>query len=496
MVPRIPKAWIPAWIALLPVAVGADWPQFRGPDGRGVSDLAPPPARFGPGENRAWAVPVPPGHSSPVLVGGRLFLTAFEGGRLHTLAFDAASGRKLWQRTAPATAVEKVHEFASPASPTPMADARRVVVHFGSFGLLCYGHDGTELWSRPLPTPRSLYGTASSPVRVGDTAVVVLDSDDKASSRLLAVGLADGGTVWETPRPLSGSGWSTPALWEHDGRRELAVLGARRLAGYDAATGKDLWWVDGYSAETIGMPVAGDGMLFVSSAGLGGPPAEGFESMSWPDLAVLDRDGDGRVQKSEVPDGFRFVLRPELPPEHPGRFMPTPFRNLFDGIDGNRDGAVTEAEFTAFVRQWGSRATPSLRAIRPGGAGDVTRTHVAWQLGRGIPEIPSPLLHRGRLYLVRDGGFVTCVKASAGTVLYQERVGAPGSYCASPVAAGDRVFVVSHPGVVTCLDGAGDGFRVIANNVLGEKCWATPALGAGTIYIRTEKHLLAFSEAR
>ena len=71
--------------------------------------------------------------------------------------------------------------IASPASPTPLADEQRVVVYFGSLGLLCYDHEGRELWTKHLPTPKSTYGTASSPIRVRSTAVVVLDSNASTS---------------------------------------------------------------------------------------------------------------------------------------------------------------------------------------------------------------------------------------------------------------------------------------------------------------------------
>ena len=471
------------------------WPQFRGPNGQGVSALAAPPAAFGPSSNLLWSVEIPPGHSSPVVVGNRIFLTAFQTGKLHTIALERTTGKLLWQRPAPARLIEKVHAFASPASPTPLADENRVIVYFGSFGLLCYDHDGKELWAKPLPTPKSTYGTSSSPIRVGQTAVIVLDSNDKAS-KLLAVNLADGTTVWEAARPLSTSGWATPMLWDHDGKSEIVVLGARRLISYDSRSGKDLWWMDGFTPETISVPVAGDGLLFVSAAGLAGPPAERFETMTWQDMFKLDRNGDEKIQKAEVPKDFKFTLRPELPPDNPGRYLPLPFRLMFDSIDGNRDGELTEQEFMGFVKQWGSRATPSLKAIRPGGTGDVTKSHVAWQLHKGIPEIPSPLYYRGRIYMVRDGGFVGCVKAATGELLFQERVGAEGAYCASPVAAGDRIFLASHNGVAVCIDAAGEQLKVLARNDLGEKIWATSALGDGTIYVRTEKHLYAFSEGK
>lgn len=473
----------------------ANWPQFRGPNGQGVSALAAPPAEFGPASNLLWSIETPPGHSSPVVAGNRVFITALDSGKLYTIALDRATGKQLWKQPAPAKLIERVHPFASPASPTPLADEQRVIVYFGSFGLICYDHDGKELWARPLPIPKTTYGAACSPIRVGDNAVIVLDNNEK-TSKLLAVKLSDGTTAWETERPLSASGWATPMLWEHDGKSEIVVLGARRLISYDSRTGKDLWWMDGFPIETIGVPVAGDGMLFVSASGLAGPPAERFETMTWQEMVKLDRNGDGRIQKDEVPENFKFTLRPELPPDNPGRYLPSPFRSLFNSIDGNRDGELTEQEFLGLVKQWSARAAPALKAIRPGGSGDVTKTHLAWQLTRGIPEIPSPLYYRGRIYLVRDGGFVACVKAATGAVLFQERVGAQGGYCASPVAAGDRIFLAAHNGVVVCIDAAGEQLKVLARNDLGEKIWATPALGDGTIYVRTEKHLYAFSAGK
>lgn len=480
------------FISCLTVRAQTIWPQFRGPGGQGVSTLAAPPAQFGIDSNLLWSTTLPPGHSSPVIAGDRIFLTAVEKNQLKTLAINRSTGQILWQRPAPAEVIERVHPFASPAAPTPLVDDQRVVVFFGSCGLLCYDHEGKELWSRRLPAYKSTYGAAASPIRAGQTAVLAIDSNDK-TSRLIAVNLADGAVAWETPRPLSTSGWSTPTFWEHEGKSEIVVLGARRLVSYDSRTGRELWWMDGFPVETIGVPVIGDGLLYVSSSGLAGPPAERFETMTWAEMVKLDANGDGKIQKAEIPDNFRFTLRPELPADHPGRYQPTPFRSLFNSLDGNRDGELTEPEFMSLVQSWSKRADPALKAIRPGGAGEVTATHVAWQLKKGIPEIPSPLFHKGRLYLIRDGGFVACINAKSGEIIYQQRVGGPGGYCASPVAAGDHIYLASHQGTVTCISALGDELKVLAKSDLNEKIWATPALAEGVIYVRTEKHLFAFA---
>ena len=132
-------------------------------------------------------------------------------------------------------------------------------------------------------------------------------------------------------------------------------------------------------------------------------------------------------------------------------------------------------------------------AIKPGGHGDVTKTHVRWRHERALPEVPSPLYYRGRVYMVRDGGLISCLDAKTGQLLYRERVGAAGVYFSSPVAGDGKVYVASQRGVITVLAG-GDAFKVLARNDLGEPIQATPALVDGKLYVRTEKHLYAFGE--
>jgi hypothetical protein len=134
---------------------------------------------------------------------------------------------------------------------------------------------------------------------------------------------------------------------------------------------------------------------------------------------------------------------------------------------------------------------PNLAAIRPGGLGDVTESHVAWNLRRGIPEIPSPVFHRGRLYLVRAGGVLSCVRTDTGEVVYQERLGASGQYSASPVIANDHLYVFSERGVITVVK-CGDKFEVTHRADLGAPVSATPAMDRRSLYIRTADALLAF----
>ena len=132
-------------------------------------------------------------------------------------------------------------------------------------------------------------------------------------------------------------------------------------------------------------------------------------------------------------------------------------------------------------------------AIRLGGTGDVTQTHIVWEDSRGVPEVPSPICKDDRLFLVKNGGIVYCRRAKTGDLLFQERLGAIGGYYASPITAGDKVYFASERGVVTVINAA-DQFNVVARNDLSESIMATPAIVDGVIYLRTSKSLYAFGE--
>ncbi|MGD0094241.1 MAG: PQQ-binding-like beta-propeller repeat protein [Planctomycetota bacterium] len=483
---------------------GSVWNQFRGPGGSGVASAFQPPVRLEAG-CLAWKTPVPPGLSSPVLSRQRIFLTALEKGRLVTLAFDAASGQLAWRQEAPSVPLERVHATSSPAAPTPYADDERVYVYFGSYGLLCYDRAGREQWHVPIATPQSTYGMATSPIGYGENLILVLDNDANSpgsklsQSRILAVSKAKGEKVWETPRPLLRSGWSTPLIWSHDAGDELVVLGSGRVCGFDPLTGVEKWFATGFSRETIALPVSGNGRVYVSAAKLGGGADEQPDPQPfWEAMLKFDADGDGKIARSEMTEYFTFPLRPELPVEHPGFGVPLPAdpakrkaqqAALFDSIDKNKDGYLTREEFVAAMSSRPGK--PLLMAIRPGGHGDVTAANVDWQLHQGIPEIPSPLFYKDRLYMVRNGGLLTVVDAANGKIVYSERLGGSGQYSASPVLANDHLYLISNPGEVSVVK-AGDAPQRVHQHDLGERTFVTPALDADTIYIRTEKHLCAF----
>jgi outer membrane protein assembly factor BamB len=478
---------------------GTNWNQFRGPNGQGAAKAARIPVQFGPDKNVLWKTAIPPGQSSPVIWGDRIFLTAYVPASkktLITLAVDRGSGRVLWRRRVQAASSARLHALNTPATPTAAADARHVYVYFGTYGLLCYDHDGRELWQRKLPTPRSQYGMATSPILHGANVIMVLD-DNGGASRVLAVKRDTGKTAWAQPRPMFRAGWSTPMIWRHDGVEELIVLGYKRLTSYNPATGEENWWAGGFSEETVSVPVTGDGLLFASAAALAGRGDKKTDpAWTWKvTVEQFDRNRDNQIQRSEMTKGFTIPLRPELAKDNPGYGLPMrDMDGLMRWFDRDKDRVITETEWMRIMSGFAGHSQPWIVAFRPGAKDNARPKHVAWELQRGIPETPSILYCQGKLYLLRDGGLLTCLKAATGKELFREKIGAPGQYMASPIVAGDKIIAASVRGIVTIIEVA-DELKVLARNKFQEKIHATPAIADNTIYLRTAGHLYAFGQA-
>jgi outer membrane protein assembly factor BamB len=447
------------------------WPQFRGPNGSGIAERGRPPIHFGPTSNVLWRVSLDPGQSSPCIWDERIFLTTFASNRLSTLCLDRATGRVLWSRPAPAEKIEPFHSTGSPAAATPATDGRRVVAYFGSSGLFCYDFAGQERWSLRLPVPVMLgdYGASGSPVI--HRGLVFLARDQTQGSELIAVRLRDGKIAWRVDRSAYRSSFATPVIWRHGSRAEVVLAGSLQFAAYDVRTGAMLWQSRGAPVCPVSSPVvAGNRMFYAgSNPGQADNPWPTFESV----VEEADKDGDGAIGFEEGDSGFRSFLAE---------------------FDSNHDRKINHAEWQRFLNYWKSGENTALM-IRAGGAGDVSTTHVAWKQARGLPVVPTPLAYGDYVYLVKDGGMVTCLDAETGAPAYQqERLGALGNYYASPVAADGRIYAASLQGVVVVLK-AGPEFEVLARNDLGESIAATPAIADGHLYVRTAQHLYAFRGA-
>ncbi len=445
-------------LALAAAAVAQEpWSRFRGPNGAGIAEGAGYPVKLEPQENARWRTPARPGKSSPVLSQTRVYLTGSEGGRLYTQCFERASGRLLWERSVEPGRSAEMNRLNEPASITPVVDGDSVHVLFRDVGLLSYDADGGLRWRTELEPFANSMGHASSPVVIGERLIV--QADQKRESYLAAFDTSNGELLWKVPR-VEGEGWATPVTVS--GR----VLTTSRgwIAAHDSASGKRLWGLELLSPSVVASPaVVGD---IVYTFGYGNESlasfARGFDAR--------DTDGDGKLRREEYAS-HAFMVGVAL-------------------HDGDRDGILTREEYLATAA---ATVAPSrLFAFRLGREGPPREL---WRYERSfIHVIPSPLVYRGTLYFIKNGGIVESLDAATGEVLERRRLRkAIGGYSASPVAADGKVYFASEDGTVTTV-AAGRDWRVLATSELGAEIFATPALSGGEVIVRAGGYLYCFSE--
>lgn len=418
--------------------LGAEnWPQWRGPNGLGVSSETALPTEWSPTTNIAWKTEIPGrGHSSPVVWGNRVFLTTSIRGEhvpgrtapvhpgfdlkpgyvhpdsvdvdfkyaLKVMAVDAAQGSILWERTAyDGVMVDDRHRKNTYASSTIATDGRYVYAFFESAGLYAYDVDGNLTWHRSLgPIVKAGMGPGTSPVIFENLLILQCDQEMGEASAIVALDRFTGKDVWKTPRTHRRS-WATPLLVRTANRTELVASGAESVIGYDPRTGRELWRAPGVVSHPIPSAVAGHGLVIATA---------------------------------------------------------------------------------------GSQAKRAV-AIRAGGSGALAGDHIAWRYEKGTAYVPSPILHGRYLYLMTDKGIMTCLDAVTGAVQYEGgRVPVPATFTASIVAFGDRLLLTSEDGD-TFFIRAGPVHEVLGTSSVGEPVYASPAIANGTIFIRGERHLFA-----
>ncbi|MGL5098416.1 MAG: PQQ-binding-like beta-propeller repeat protein, partial [Planctomycetia bacterium] len=386
-----------SWTAAAETEPSLAWPQFRGPYGSGVADGQKPPVEIGPTKNVKWKVAVPAGFSSPIVAGDLLVLTAFDGGKLYTIAYKRADGREAWRAEAPTAAIEPFHPTeGSPAASTPATDGRRIVSYFGSCGLFCYDLDGKELWKYELPTVATPFdfGTGVSPI-LADGLVVLLRDENK-DPKILAVDLTSGVLVWERKRE-SKSSFGTPAVCRTPNGTEIVAGGYGRMIGYDLKTGAEKWFVPGMPAAACTTPVVDDGVLYFA----GWSPGDDLKLPSY-DVLIKESGEEslGYVTKAGCEKTF--------------------MKGFFDNQDVDHDGKLTRAEWDEALRII-SASRNSAFALKPGGTGDVAKSHVVWKKTKGLPYVPSGIVYRGQYVLVKDGGMVTAYDMKSGEPIYVQK---------------------------------------------------------------------------
>lgn len=456
---------------LLTAEPATDWTRFRGPNGSGLSDTTGLPMEFGPAHNVIWKVDLPEGFSSPIIAGNRIFLTGFRNDALWTLAVDRATGKVMWEREAPRDRREKLDPRNHPAAASAATDGQRVFVFFGDYGLLAYDVNGKALWRRALGPFNNIYGMGASPIVVDD--VVVLACDQSTGSFIAAFDNKSGRERWRTPRPEARSGHSTPIVYSPPrGPKQILLPGSFLLNAYAADTGERLWWVGGLSFELKSVPVIEGDTLFINGFGSGEnePGRRVAVAPSSEVFPVSDRNGDRRLSPGE------------LPTKHSADALP------FTDLDGDKSISVEEWDYYKAAMD----SENGMLAVALGGRGDMTARSVKWAYRRAVPQLPSPLVYQGVLYMVNDGGIVTTLKPETGELIKQGRLkGAIDRYYASPVAADGKIYMASEKGKVAVLKPGGN-LEPAAVNDLQDDIYATPALLDGRIYVRTRHTLYCF----
>jgi len=419
--------------------IGAQWAQWRGPDGLGISSEKNLPTEWSPTKNIRWMTEIPGrGHSSPVVWGDRIFLTTSLKGdqvpgkkapvhldfnrqpgyvhpdstdvdykhALQVLAIDATSGKILWTKTAyDGEMWDDRHRKNTYASSTMAADGERAYAFFESAGLYAYTFDGTLAWKTSLGgIIKAGLGPGTSPVIYKNLIILQCDQEMGDGSFIAALDRRTGEEVWRTPRTNRRS-WATPLIVHAAEGDELIASGAESVIAYDPATGKELWRSDGTRSHPIPSPVATKGLVFLTA---------------------------------------------------------------------------------------GSQAKVVL-AMRPGATGDQ-KDAIVWRYNKGAAYVPSPIAVGDYLYLMTDTGLMTCIDAVTGERKYEGgRPPVPSTFFASPVAFEDKILLTSEDGDSFVIK-AGPVHEVLATNSVGEPVYASPAIAHGTIYIRGEKHLFAIAK--
>lgn len=359
--------------------------------------------------------------------------------------------------------------------------------------------NGTEnvLWKGKLPGPGN-----SSPVIWGERLFVTsIEGEDPKSRLLLCYDRRDGALLWKHAAPapkelekVYGKNTFASSTAVTDGERVIAFLGNGGLLSCDLE-GKRLWHADlGTFTTTHGpgtTPVLyKDLVILVQDQNKGRSLFAAFDkrtgeerwrherknSMGWSTPVLLRVDDRDEL----VYNGSHEVIG----------YDPATGEVLWRSSGPSEESVPMLAAGGGLLYSTSGRNGPAF-AIRPGGRGDVSRTHLVWRNERGGPHVPSPAFHDGRLYLISDTGVLACLEAATGNTLYQERL--RGRFTASPLVVGELLLFVNEDGLCTLVK-AGPAFELVAENDLKEMTLATPAVLDGRIYFRTRQSLICVGE--
>jgi len=357
---------------------------------------------------------------------------------------------------------------------------------------LSWGDTENIAWKSEIPGRGN-----GSPVIWNNRIFVTSATEDGQERWLLCYDRDQGTLLWKQPAPNAATQeklyWknsyasSTPVT---DGERVIAFFGNAGLVCFDFS-GKQLWHEDLGSFVTMHGPGTSP-VLYKDKIFLAQDQNQG-ESV----FAAYDKQTGRRIWQRPRPPAMCWTTPVVLRVGDHDELVQNGSLTViaYDPETGEPIWSVAGSSLESIpmlvvgdgmIYSTSGRNGPIL-AIRPGGEGDVTATHVAWQLPRGGPHVPSPVFYDGRLYLVNDTGIATCLDARTGETLWQTRL--RGRFSMSPIEAGGKLLLTSETGTTYVLE-AGADFKLLATNELSEDVLATPAVIGGRIYFRTKSHLL------
>jgi outer membrane protein assembly factor BamB len=267
------------------------------------------------------------------------------------------------------------------------------------------------------------------------------------------------------------AGYSLPVLCEANGRKDLVVAGSGKLIGYDPATGEERWTSSSLLRTVMTSPVVHGDLIYLAIQSYG----DSTRTLKFALLEWLDTNQDGKLARAEMPEEFL---------------------ERFDASDKNKDQLIDETEIdTAFQHENNQAAGGNtIQSVRGGGSGDVTKTHVVWNIDNKSPSnLSSPLVYHNRLHVVKSGGVSSCFDATNGATVWERtRLKNFGDYYASPIAGDGKIYIAGRNGFVLVLDDKPE-LTVLAKNDMGGEILATPAIADGRLFIRTREKVYCVS---
>ena len=408
-----------------------EWPEWRGPNGQGISSAKGLPETWSETSGVVWKAELPGrGHSTPVLTGNQLWLTTalekaatpdqvkarlttntgdqpltvLDSVSLRVLCVDSISGKVLHDmEVLNVKNPQWAHQLNSYASPSPILENGRLYAHFGSLGTVCLDTATLKiLWKNEELHVMHENGPGSTPVLSGNRLIAHFDGSDQQF--IAAFDKTTGKVVWKTarsgkmdPRPQQRKAYGTPLIVTMNGQATIVSPAADWVYGYEPATGKELW----------------------------------------------------KLPYGEL--GFSMSVRP-----------------------------VADAERIYISTSYGKSQVIALKYA------GLKTPEIAWRNNKNAPKMCSPVLANDLLFYVDDGGIVSCIDPATGEAHYRERLG--GKFSASPILADNKLYFASREGVVTVVP-AGREFKILAQNTLEGSLMASPIAVDGTLYLRTDKAL-------